>query len=30
MPVAVGHLNNFKHFIKNAVSNTICMIKEWY
>jgi hypothetical protein len=37
MPSAVGHLNafavgslkNFKLCIKNAVSNTIFMIKEW-
>jgi hypothetical protein len=24
-----GVLNNFKHFIKNAVSNAIFIIKEW-
>jgi hypothetical protein len=30
MSIAVGRLNSFKHFIENAVSNTIFMIKEWY
>jgi hypothetical protein len=28
-PLLFGILNNFKHFIKNAVSNTIFMVKEW-
>jgi hypothetical protein len=29
-PVVVGHLNSSKRFIKDAVSNTFFMIKEWY
>jgi hypothetical protein len=28
-PLLFGILNNFKHFIKDAVSNMIFMIKEW-
>jgi hypothetical protein len=28
-PLLFGSLNNFEHFIKNSVSNTIFMIKEW-
>jgi hypothetical protein len=30
MSVAVRRLNNFEHIIKNAVSNTVFMVKEWY
>jgi hypothetical protein len=26
---SLGSLNSFKHCIKNAVSNTIFMIKKW-
>jgi hypothetical protein len=29
MPAAVGLSNNFKHFIKNATSKTLFIIKEW-
>jgi hypothetical protein len=28
-PMLFGVLNNFKHFTKNVVSNTIVIVTEW-